>query len=141
MYGQQVRNIDDKSRVVLPSNFRDLLGSKFYITMGFDGNAELRSEENFKKYVSMLEDKSYFDRKVRILTRTILGNAVEVALDNQNRMSLPKNIIEKLSITKEVVFVGAGSIIELWSKESFEEFENQFSPDDIANIAQEISKQ
>ncbi|RIV16661.1 division/cell wall cluster transcriptional repressor MraZ [Mycoplasmopsis gallopavonis] len=139
MYGQHVRNLDDKSRVVLPSDYRDVLGSKFYITMGFDGNAELRSVENFQKYISMLEDKSYFDKKIRILTRLILGNAVEVSLDSHGRISLPKNLIEKLSITKAVVFVGAGSIIELWSKESFEEFEKQFSSEDIANIAQEIS--
>ncbi|WP_036452906.1 division/cell wall cluster transcriptional repressor MraZ [Mycoplasma buteonis] len=139
MFGQHVRNLDDKSRVVLPPAFKEMLGDRFFITVGFDGNAELRSVENFRKYVSMLEDKSYFDKKVRILSRLIMGNAVEVTLDNQNRINLPKNLKEKLSINKEVIFVGAGSIIELWAKERFEEFENQFTSEDLIDIAQELS--
>ncbi|WP_426461579.1 division/cell wall cluster transcriptional repressor MraZ [Mycoplasma hafezii] len=139
MFGQHTRNLDDKSRVVLPPAFKELLGDRFYITVGFDGNAELRSVENFRKYVAMLEDKSYFDKKVRILSRLIMGNAVEVTLDGQNRISIPKTLKEKLSINKEVIFVGAGSIIELWAKERFEEFEGQFTAEDLADIAQELS--
>ncbi|QGZ97564.1 division/cell wall cluster transcriptional repressor MraZ [Mycoplasma sp. NEAQ87857] len=140
MFGQHKRNLDDKSRVVLPPVFKEELGSTFYITLGFDGNAELRSQDNFRNYISMLEDKSFFDKRVRDITRIILGNAFEVALDNQNRISLPKHIVSKLSIQKEVVFVGVGSFVELWSSEKFEAFENQYSSEDLINLAQMLSE-
>ncbi|MEA4134271.1 cell division/cell wall cluster transcriptional repressor MraZ [Mycoplasma sp. 2045] len=139
MYGEYSRNIDDKNRVVIPPVFRDELGSKVFVTIGFDGNAEIRSIEEYKAYIRMIEENNRFDRNARILARYILGNTYEIDLDNQNRISLPKIIIDKLSIKKEVIFIGVGSIAELWSKEKYDEFNNQYSLDDIANIAQTLS--
>ncbi|UUM20125.1 MULTISPECIES: division/cell wall cluster transcriptional repressor MraZ [unclassified Mycoplasma] len=140
MYGQHTRAIDDKNRVVLPAAYKDQLGTSFFITLGFDKNFELRSVENFNAYTKKLQNKSQFNSKVRHLTRIIMSNVVEVNLDKQGRISLPKFIIDKLSIQKEVVFVGNGSIIELWSKEAFQEFENLFQDGDLAKLAEEISK-
>ncbi|VEU76038.1 division/cell wall cluster transcriptional repressor MraZ [Mycoplasmopsis columboralis] len=139
MYGQHIRTVDDKNRVVLPPVFKDYLGSSFYITLGFDNNFELRSVQNFQEYNQKLQSKSQFNSKVRHLTRIIMSNVVEVNLDKQGRISLPKFIIDKLAIQKEVVFVGTGSMIELWSKEGFEAFENLFADGDLAKLAEEIS--
>ncbi|WP_416755856.1 division/cell wall cluster transcriptional repressor MraZ [Mycoplasma aquilae ATCC BAA-1896] len=140
MYGSQTRNIDDKNRVVLPPVFRDELGSKLYITIGFDGNAEVRSQEGFQAYIAMIENKSRFDVKTRTLARYIFGNTFEIVLDNQNRISLPKPIIEKLSIQKEVIFIGVGSIVELWAKEKYDENQNQYTVEDMAELAQFLSQ-
>ncbi|WP_308699348.1 MULTISPECIES: cell division/cell wall cluster transcriptional repressor MraZ [unclassified Mycoplasma] len=139
MLGQQLRNIDSKNRVVLPPVFKEKLGDEFILTIGFDGNAELRTKEAFNEYLKLFENKSFFDKSVRNLTRLIMGNAFEIKLDSMSRISLPKKIIEKLTIQKEVIFVGVGSMVELWSKEMFEEFENQYNPDDLSKLAQEIS--
>ncbi|VEU74393.1 cell division protein MraZ [Mycoplasmopsis citelli] len=139
MYGQHTRSVDDKNRVALPAVYKENLGSSFFITLGFDNNFELRSVENFRLYTQKLQSKSQFNSKVRHLTRIIMSNAVEVNLDKQGRISLPKFVIDKLSIQKEVVFVGTGSIIELWSKEAFVAFENNFQDGDLAALAEEIS--
>ncbi|SJZ64767.1 division/cell wall cluster transcriptional repressor MraZ [Mycoplasmopsis verecunda] len=140
MYGLQIRNIDDKSRVVLPPVFRDELGSKLFITIGFDGNAEVRSEKSFQSYISMIENRSRFDVKTRTLARYIFGNTFEVVLDNQNRISLPKPIIEKLAIQKEVYFIGVGSIVELWAKEKYDEIQSTYTVKDMAELAQFLSQ-
>ncbi|WP_036464753.1 division/cell wall cluster transcriptional repressor MraZ [Mycoplasmopsis sturni] len=140
MYGQHTRTVDDKNRVVLPPVFKEYLGRSFFITIGLDQNYELRSQENFLAYVQQLQSKSQFNQKVRHFTRIIMSNAFEASLDKQGRISLPKFIIDKLAIQKEVVFVGTGSIIELWSKESFEAFESQYTEGDLANLAEEISE-
>ncbi|WP_117275143.1 division/cell wall cluster transcriptional repressor MraZ [Mycoplasmopsis edwardii] len=139
IYGQHSRNADDKNRVILPPAIRDYLGTNFMVSIGFDGNADLRTKEEFMKYIKILEDKSSFDKRTRILTRTILGNSFEITLDAMNRMSLPKHIVEKLAIQKEIIFVGAGSLVEMWSKEKLESFESQYSHDDLAAIAQDLS--
>ncbi|WP_406613527.1 division/cell wall cluster transcriptional repressor MraZ [Mycoplasma corogypsi] len=139
MYGIHTRSIDDKARVVIPPALKNELGNEFYITLGFDGNAEIRSSEAFESYRNTLESKSHFNRDVRTVTRIILGNAAQVSLDKQNRISLPKNLIEKLNIQKDIVFVGTGTVIELWAKEKFDEFEASVSTEDLAKLAQEIS--
>jgi MraZ protein len=105
--------MDGKNRVVLPSNIKEYLGTNFMISIGFDGNADLRSKEEFQKYIKMLENQSVFDKKARIITRSILGNSFEVTLDNMNRISLPKQMVEQLAIQKEIIFIGAGTLVEL----------------------------
>ncbi|WAM10615.1 cell division/cell wall cluster transcriptional repressor MraZ [Mycoplasmopsis cynos] len=139
IYGQHSRNADDKNRVIFTAAIRDYLGNKFMLSIGFDGNADLRTKEEFMRYINMLEDQSLFDKRARIITRSILGNSFEITLDSMNRMTLPKYIVEKLAIHKEIIFVGAGSLVEMWSKERFDNFEKEYSLDDLAAIAQEIS--
>lgn len=139
MFGQHSRNLDDKNRVVLPSAFKEFLGSTFMVTIGFDGNAEMRSLESFEIYKQKIENNSYFTADVRTITRFIMGNTFEAKLDSVGRFSVPKNIIDKLSIQKEITFVGAGSLIELWSKEKYDEVCDKYSLDDMAEIAEKIS--
>ncbi|AKF41008.1 division/cell wall cluster transcriptional repressor MraZ [Mycoplasmopsis canis] len=139
IYGLHSRNADDKNRVILPPAIREYLGTNFMVSIGFDGNADLRTKEEFMKYIKMLEDQSSFDKRARIITRSILGNSFEVTLDAMNRISLPKHVVEKLAIQKEVIFIGAGTLVEMWSKEMYDNFESEYSADDIAAMAQEIS--
>ncbi|QDY88164.1 division/cell wall cluster transcriptional repressor MraZ [Mycoplasma anserisalpingitidis] len=139
MFGTVERKIDDKNRIVLPTNFRDLLGSDFYLTIGFDGNGELRSKENFIEYTRTIEKQSMFNKNARALRRSILGRAINITLDSAGRFLLPKNILENLAIQKDVVFVGVGSIVEIWSKERYDEFESTYDDDTISQIAQELS--
>lgn len=141
MFGRHNRNLDDKYRVVLPSPFKDELGEKFYLTIGLDKNVEIRSQDVFNQYINILNGKSEFDKNVRILKRFILGNTFEIELDKQGRISLPKHIIDSLALKKEVVFIGTGSIVELWSKEVLEEHESSISNDELSNIAQLLSQQ
>ncbi|EFF41820.1 division/cell wall cluster transcriptional repressor MraZ [Mycoplasmopsis alligatoris] len=140
MLGLVERKLDDKNRIILPSSLRDALGSSFYLTLGFDGNAEIRSNDEFAKYSSFVENLDMFDKNARVLRRHIIGKAVLITLDSQGRFILPKNILEALTIQKEVVFVPVGSVIELWSKEKFDDDQSQYSADDIASIAQSLSR-
>ena len=43
--GEFHHNIDDKSRIVLPSKFRDELGESFGVTRGLDGCLFVYSKE------------------------------------------------------------------------------------------------
>ncbi|WP_246051810.1 cell division/cell wall cluster transcriptional repressor MraZ [Mycoplasma nasistruthionis] len=138
MYGTHTRSIDDKKRVVLPPNFKEQLGETFYLSIGFDGHAELRSAQEFDLYKQNIENKSRFDSKVRVVARYIFGKTYEMKLDSQSRISIPKTVFEELSIVKEVVFVGVGSIVELWPKEKYQMLEAQFDAQTIADIAQLI---
>ncbi|VEU62589.1 division/cell wall cluster transcriptional repressor MraZ [Mycoplasmopsis bovirhinis] len=140
IYGTHSRNMDGKNRVVLPPHIKEYLGANFMISIGFDGNADLRTKEEFAKYILMLENQSVFDKKARIITRSILGNSFEVTLDNMNRISLPKQVVDRLNIQKEIIFIGVGTLVELWSAESYNSFVNEHSLEDIAAIAQELSQ-
>ncbi|APJ38663.1 division/cell wall cluster transcriptional repressor MraZ [Mycoplasmopsis pullorum] len=138
MYGQVERKLDDKNRITLPTLFRDVLGSTFFLTIGFDGNAELRSIENFNEYVSTIEQQSHFNKDARTLRRMILGRAMQLSVDSHGRVLLPKNIIDSLAIQKDIIFIGVGSFVELWAKESYEKMETEYDDEKISQIAQSL---
>ena len=53
-------------------------------------------------------------------------------------MAIPANLREYASIEKEVMIVGAGNKIEIWSKPKWDELINVVSDDEIRESAREI---
>ncbi|VEU60839.1 cell division protein MraZ [Mycoplasmopsis bovigenitalium] len=140
MYGQYDRTIDSKNRVALPAKLRDALGSKFYLTIGMQNIVELRSEAEFAKLTADLTSKSAFDKNANLLKRFWLGNTHEIELDSLARFVLPKNVITKAAIQKDVIFIGVGNSVELWSAENFEKYNEQMSVEELENAANELAK-
>ncbi|MCU9938001.1 MraZ N-terminal domain containing protein [Mycoplasmopsis felis] len=66
MYGKFIRVIDDKNRVTFATVFKEALGQSIVITLGFDGNAEIRSFKDFEKYKENIENQSRFKRNKTI---------------------------------------------------------------------------
>ncbi|MGZ9762735.1 division/cell wall cluster transcriptional repressor MraZ [Mycoplasma sp. 5912] len=139
MVGQHTRNLDDKNRVILPPVFQEQLGNQFMVSIGFDGNAELRSIEEFDKYRQNIESKSFFNKDVRKVTRFILGNSFLATLDSVGRFSIPKKITTDLAIKKEITFVGMGSLVEIWAKEKFDAENAEISLSGMSALAEKIS--
>ncbi|MBU4693891.1 division/cell wall cluster transcriptional repressor MraZ [Mycoplasma zalophidermidis] len=140
MYGQYQRNVDSKNRIALPSKLRDALGSKFYLTVGMENVIELRSVEEFEKLTADLTSQSLYDKNARLLKRWWLGNTHEIELDSQSRFVIPKSILTKGAIQKDVVFIGVGDSVELWATEIYEEYESKMSVKDLEMAAQALTQ-
>ncbi len=138
IYGQHSRNIDAKNRVMLPTKIRDILGNNFFLTIGMEGIVELRSKADFQNLIDVFNAQSFFDPKARMLKRFWLGNSQEIELDSQNRFVIPKNILEKAAIQKEVLFIGVGNLVEMWSKEAYENYETKISDEELLEAAQTL---
>ena len=67
--------------------------------------------------------------------RFFLSGANEAEADKQGRVLVPGNLREAAGIDKDVVLVGVGSRIEIWSRGSWEE---NMSSDEINDIAEEM---
>ncbi|WP_416373955.1 MraZ C-terminal domain-containing protein [Mycoplasmopsis felis] len=77
--------------------------------------------------------------ETRLLSRFIFGNSYEVKIDSVGRFNIPKIIIDKLTIQKEISFIGVGNLVEIWSKERLDELDSNISLTDIVTIAQKVS--
>lgn len=138
-FGQHSRNIDIKNRIALPSQYRNVLGNRFFILIGIDGHPEIRSEESINSFFESLDRQSVFDAKVRILRRTLFGSSQEIELDAQGRFIIPKLYMEKGAFQKEILFIGSGDYIELWDPKTYEKYEKQFDTDKIVAAAQSLA--
>ncbi|VEU78405.1 cell division protein MraZ [Mycoplasmopsis columbinasalis] len=139
MYGQYERTIDAKNRIILPAKIRDILGSTFFITLGLENVIELRNVEQFHVFASKLNAQSNFDMNARMLKRMWLGSTQEIELDTQGRFVLPKQFIEASAIQKNLVFVGVGDIVELWAKETFDNYQTNLSLEQIRTAAETLA--
>ena len=53
-------------------------------------------------------------------------------MDKQGRILLPSNLRDFAGLEKDVVLVGVGSRIEIWSRENWENMDADSNMDDIA---------
>ncbi|MFO7828574.1 MAG: division/cell wall cluster transcriptional repressor MraZ, partial [Bacteroidales bacterium] len=62
--------------------------------------------------------------------------SAEIVLDSNNRLLIPKRLLELAEISKEAILAGQYGKIEIWSKELYEAAEE--GHDDFAALAEKI---
>ncbi|RMA77533.1 division/cell wall cluster transcriptional repressor MraZ [Metamycoplasma subdolum] len=142
MFGKYDRQIDPKNRVVIPTKFLKELGETFFITLGFDKSLIFRSEAEFEKLKQKLEENNSLNKDIRNLTRFIFANTIDMQADRLGRVTLPKHLLEKATIKKEIVFIGTGSVCELFAKEVYEKEESVYEDSDkVDELVEKLYKQ
>lgn len=131
-------SLDPKGRIIIPQKLRLLLGEKFVITKGLDRCLWVFPDEEFRKLDERLKSQPMLDPNALRLQRFFSGGAVDTNSDPQGRVAIPANLREYASIDKEVMIVGAGNRIEIWSKPKWDEIANDVSDDLIRESAREI---
>lgn len=120
--GEYSHNLDNKGRIIIPSKFREELHSSFILTRGLDGCLTIYSVEQWNKIFEKINKLPTTKKAVRQYTRVLTSNASECVLDNQGRILIPSNLSTPLGIKKECVIVGANDHIEIWNKETWDNY-------------------
>lgn len=123
--GEYRHSLDKKRRMALPVKFRKELGKKLVITKGFEKCLVVYPLGEWKRVVKRLEELPSSKSSARSLARIFLSGAVEVELDSLGRALIPEYLVEYAGLKKEVVVIGLGNRIELWSPERWEEYRKQ----------------
>lgn len=121
-FGSYEHLLDEKNRLVIPSKFRGLVGSKLYILKGFDGCLSLFTEKDFKAYLEKLSNLEFGDKLARDVQRISLSTVFDLEVDKASRIQIPTALVNKYHITHEVTVVGMIDHIEVWSKAKWEEY-------------------
>ena len=74
---------------------------------------------------------SVFDERKQKPVRQLLSSGVVIDEDNQGRFLLPQYLRNFAKLEKDIVFVGVGKRIELWSQEVWEKV-NGMSEEDYS---------
>ena len=136
--GEYEHNLDAKGRIIIPSKFRDELHSSFILTRGLDGCLTIYSLEQWNKIFERINKLPTTKKAVRQYTRVLTSNACECQLDNQGRILIPTNLTAPVGIKKECVIVGANDHIEIWNKESWENYFNEAN-ESFEEVAENLS--
>jgi MraZ protein len=52
----------------------------------------------------------------------VLGEAVQLPIDGEGRIILPKTLVEHAGINDQICFVGKGQIFEMWEPSKFDNY-------------------
>jgi len=124
--------IDTKGRLIVPSKFREQLGDEFVVTKGMDGCLFVYANDDWSAFEQKLTSLPLINKEARKFARFFLAGAAQVEVDKQGRILLPTNLRQFAGLEKDVVLVGVGSRIEIWSRENWENMDADSDMDDIA---------
>ncbi|MXQ55361.1 division/cell wall cluster transcriptional repressor MraZ [Shimazuella alba] len=135
--GEFHHNIDDKGRMIIPSKFREDLGSSFVLTRGLDQCIFAYPRAEWTQLEQKLKALPFTKADARAFTRFFFSGACEVDLDKQGRIVLPSNLRTFANLTKECVVLGVSSRVEIWDRTIWESYYSK-SEESFNEIAESI---
>ena len=123
--GRSTHSLDDKGRLILPRRFIDEVAPKdrcFTLTAGFEGCLWLLDGHGWARVSGRVGKDLMGTRSQRAMRRLFLGHAEMVKPDRTNRIVIVESLRSYAEIdeSSEVVLVGTGQTIEIWSKSRWE---------------------
>jgi MraZ protein len=85
--------------------------------------------QEFQQFIESFSQST--DEGSRDALRQITANTIECPLDKQGRVMLPKELLLKAGIKRDVVLVGVSKHIQVWDRQRFD----QWSGEQAARIA------
>ena len=122
LMGEFHHNIDEKSRLIIPSKFRSELGERFVITKGLDKCLFVYSEVEWNKIMSKVGNLQFTKKNVRAFERAFIGGASAIEFDKQGRINITSPLVHYAGINKECVIIGVNERLEIWALEEFENY-------------------
>lgn len=123
--GEYQHSLDDKGRVIVPSKYREKLGLSFVLTKGLDGCLFLYTRQEWDTFEQKLKELPLTNTNARKFVRFFLSGAVECSTDKQGRILIPNHLRVYSGIEKDIVFIGMGNRIEVWSSENWNTYNDE----------------
>ncbi len=124
-----LNKLDSKSRVSVPSHFRNTLKDQ-----NFGGIIAFPSYSNcsidacginrMESIANSLDSGDSYSREEYELISLYFSEAEKLPFDKDGRVIIPKKLLEHAQIKKNVLFVGLGPTFQIWDPELFNEQKN-----------------
>ena len=134
--GSSTYSLDAKNRVFIPAKYREDLGNVFYVTRSLESCLTIYPESEWERFLENLDKlpsttgaavKEYF-----------MSAAQKCQPDASGRILLEDTLVGHAKINKNVVFVGAGRLINVWSEELWSAREANRDMDSIRSLLQQF---
>ena len=135
--GEYHHTIDEKGRIIVPSKFRDELGSNFVVTRGIESCLFVYPNKNWEQICEKLNSLPFTRKDARVFNRFFMSGATNVELDKQGRINISSPLITHANLKKDCVVIGTGDRLEIWSKEDWDSFFNS-NKDSMSDIAENL---
>ena len=124
LIGQYTSKLTDKERVSIPKKIREELGDDLILAKWYENCLVLVSREKWKELLNrVFGETKLVISPVRDIDRFLMSSAYELKLDSQGRFIIPEILKKHAEIETEIIFIGLGDRVEVWSEESWRKIE------------------
>lgn len=120
--GTYYHKLDEKNRVSVPKAFRPELEHGSVITHGLDGCLFIFTADSWSILSDKLQSLPLTSKPARDFLRLLTHNASPVDLDKLGRTRLPESLTKLAGISKDIVFAGSLTRVEVWAKDRYHSY-------------------
>lgn len=119
--GLNAITLDAKGRMIIPTRYRlrlqDTCSGQVVVTIDTEEPCLLMYPmPEWETIEAKITALSSFNQTTRRIQRLLLGHATELELDGSGRLLLPPPLRQYANLEKDVMLVGQGKKIEIWSE-------------------------
>jgi MraZ protein len=140
--GDYTCKVDVKGRIILPMAFKKQMPADaqdhFVVRKDIYENClVLFAMEDWKKQLEKIRRKiNPYNREQNMFLRNFFKGTAELSLDNNNRLLVPKKLMDLIGADRDVVLAGQDGRIEIWAADIYESID--MPPDDFASLTEKL---
>jgi MraZ protein len=134
--------VDAKGRIILPMAFKKQMPhaaqDHFVVRKDiFENCLVLYALDDWNRQLEKIRKKiNPYNREHNMFLRNFFKGTAELSLDSNNRMLIPKRLLDIIGAERDVVLAGEDGRIEIWSASVYETI--GMPADDFANLAEKL---
>jgi MraZ protein len=134
--------VDAKGRIILPMTFKKQMPAAaqdhFVVRKDiFENCLVLYAIDDWNRQIEKIRKKiNPYNREHNMFLRNFFKGTAELTLDNNNRMLIPKRLMELIGAERDVVLAGQDGRIEIWTASVYETI--GMPSEDFANLAEKL---
>jgi len=136
--GEFQHTVDEKGRVQVPAKFRKQFSQGAVVTRGLDDSLFFYTKDEWAKIAERIAALPLSKSSARSFARLMLAGAMDIEIDKQGRMMLPKYLRQFGGIKKNVVFAGLYSRVEIWDENRWRNYQKKMEKN-VATIAEDLN--
>ena len=134
--------VDAKGRIILPSAFKKQMPASaqdhFVVRKDiFENCLVLYAIDDWNRQLEKIRKKiNPYNREHNMFLRNFFKGTAELVLDNNNRMLIPRRLMDLIGADRDVVLAGQDGRIEIWPASVYEAI--GMPSDDFADLAEKL---
>ncbi len=140
--GDYTCKVDVKGRIILPMAFKRQMPAdardQFVVRKDiFEKCLVLYALEDWNRQLTRIRKRiNPYNREHNTFLRNFFKGTAELTLDSNNRMLIPKRLLDIIGADRDVVLAGQDGRIEIWAADVYEGLE--MPADDFARLAEKL---
>ena len=115
LFGEYEHQVDAKNRIRIPSRFKNSIGQNYVFVKGPNKCISIFPESVFNERYGKFSNVSIFDAEGQKALMEVYSSVYTAQEDGQGRVVIPEKLRNYAEIDKEVVSIGMGDHVDLFS--------------------------